>query len=62
MRHKRWEETVKKMERLVVFLEKNVRTEGNIELRKEMILRQEYKPEAHPTSVDIGREPNIDGR
>ena len=50
------------MERLVVFLEKNVRTEGNIELRKEMILRQEYKPGAHPTSVDIGREPNIDGR
>ena len=50
------------MERLVVLLEKKVRTEGNIELRKEMILSQEYQPGAHPTPVDIAREPNIDRR
>ena len=48
------------MERLVVLLEKKVRTEGNIELRKKMILSQEYQPGAHPTPVDIAREPNID--
>ena len=50
------------MERLVALLEKKVRTEGNIELRKEMILSQEYQPGAHPTPVDIAREPNIDRR
>ena len=33
---------LKKMERLVALLEKKVRTKGNIELRKEMILSQEY--------------------
>ena len=43
-------------------LEKKVRTEGNIELRKEMILSQEYQPGAHPTPVDIAREPNINRR
>ena len=48
------------MERLVALLEKKVRTGGNIELRKEMILSQEYQPRAHPTPVDIAREPNID--
>ena len=48
------------MERLVVLLEKNVRTGGNIELRKEMIFSQEYQPRAHPTPVDNAREPNID--
>ena len=46
------------MERLVVLLEKKVHTEGNIELRIEMILSQEYQP----TPVDIAREPNIDCR
>ena len=50
------------MERLVALLENKVRTEGNIELRKEMILSQEYQPEAHPTPVDIAHEPNIDRR
>ena len=50
------------MERLVALLEKKVRTEGDIELRKEMILSQEYQPKAHPTPVDIAREPNIDRR
>ena len=50
------------MERLVVLLEKKVRTEGNIELRKKMILSQEYQPGAHPTPVDIARETNIDRR
>ena len=48
------------MERLVALLEKKVRTEGNIELRKEMILSQKYQPGANPTPVDIAREPNID--
>ena len=43
-------------------LEKKVRTERNIELRNEMILRQEYQPGAHPTPVDIAHEPNIDRR
>ena len=33
---------LKKMERLVAFLEKKIRTKGNIELRKEMILSQVY--------------------
>ena len=50
------------MERLVELLEKKVRTERNIELRKEMILWQEYQPEARPTPVDIAHEPNIDRR
>ena len=59
MRHKRWEETVEKMERLVVLLEKKVRTEGNIELIIEKILSQEYQPGSQPTPVDIAREPNI---
>ena len=48
---------MKKMERLVALLEKKVRTEGNIELKKEMILSQEYQSGAHPTPVDIAREP-----
>ena len=47
------------MERLVALFEKKVRTEGNFELRKEIILSQEYQPGAHPTPVDIAREPNI---
>ena len=47
---------------MVALLEKKVRTEGNIELRKEMILSQEYQPGAHPTPVDFAREPNIDRR
>ena len=50
------------MERLVVLLEKKVRTEGNIELRIEMILTQEYQSGTQPTPVDITREPNIDCR
>ena len=50
------------MERLVVLLEKKVRTEGNIELRIEMILSQEYQPGTQPNPVDIEREPNIDCR
>ena len=62
MRHKRWEETAEKDGETVVLLEKNVRTEWNIELRKEMILSQEYQPGAHPTPVDIARETNIDRR
>ena len=48
------------MERLVVLLEKKVRTEGNIELRIEMILSQEYQPGTQPIPLDIAREPNID--
>ena len=48
------------MERLVALHKKNVRTEGNIEVRKEMILSQEYLPGAQPTPVDNAREPNID--
>ena len=50
------------MERLVVLLEKKVRTEGNIELRIEIILSQEYQPGTQPNPVDIAREPNIDCR
>ena len=50
------------MERLVVLLEKKVRTEGNIELRIEMILSQEYQSGTQPTPVDIAREPSIDCR
>ena len=50
------------MERMVVLLEKKVRTEGNIELRIGMILSQEYQPGTQPTPVDIAREPNIDCR
>ena len=46
----------------MALLEKNVRTEGNIELIEEMILSQEYQPGAHPTPVDIAREINIDRR
>ena len=46
----------------MALLEKKVRTVGNIELRKEMILSQDYQPGAHPTPVDIAREPNIDCR
>ena len=46
----------------MALLEKKVRTEGNIELKKEMILSQEYQSGAHPTPVDIAREPNIDRR
>ena len=46
----------------MALLEKKVRTGGNIELRKEMILSQEYQPAAHPNPVDIAREPNIDRR
>ena len=54
-----WEQTVEKDGEL---LEKKVRTEGNIELRTEMILSQEYQPAAHPTPVDIVRELNTDRR
>ena len=46
----------------MVLLEKKVRTEGNIELRIEMILTQEYQSGTQPTPVDITREPNIDCR
>ena len=46
----------------MAFLGKKVRTEGNIELRKKMILSQEYQPGAHPAPVNIAREPNIDRR
>ena len=38
MRHKRWEETVEKDEETGGVARKKVRTEGNIELRKEIIL------------------------
>ena len=62
MRDKRWEGIVEKMERLMALLEKKVRTEGNIELRKEIILSQEYPPGAHPTPVDTAREANINRR
>ena len=62
MRHKRWEETVEKDEETGGVARKKVRTEGNIELRKETILSQEYQPGAHPTPADIAREPNIDRR
>ena len=48
--------------RLVALLEKKVCREGSIELRKEMILSQEYQLGAHPTLVDIAHEPNIDRR
>ena len=51
---------MKKIERLVALLKKKVRTEGNIELREEMILSQEHQPGAYPTPVDIAREPIID--
>ena len=54
-----WEQTV---ERDGELLEKKVRTEGNIELRTEMILSQEYQPVVHPTPVDIVRELNTDRR
>ena len=54
-----WEQTV---ERDGELLEKKVRTEGNTELRTEMILSQEYQPAAHPTPVDIVRELNTDRR
>ena len=54
-----WEQTV---ERDGELLEKKVRTEGNIELRTEIILSQEYQPAAHPTPVDIVRELNTDRR
>ena len=50
------------MTRLVALLEKKVRTEGNIKLRTEVILSQEYQSGAHPTPVDIAPEPNIDPR
>ena len=50
------------MESLVALLGKKIRTEGNTKLRKEMILSQGYQPGAHPTPVDIAREPNIDSR
>ena len=46
----------------MALLEKKVRTEGNIELRKEMILSQEYQPGAPSTPVHIARESNIDRR
>ena len=59
MRHKRWEEAVEKDGETGGLFEKKVRTEGNFELRKEIILSQEYQPGAHPTPVDIAREPNI---
>ena len=63
MRHKRWEKKLlKKIERLMALLEKKVCTEWNIELREEMVLRQEYQPGAHPTPIDIARETNIDRR
>ena len=51
---------MKKIERLVPVPEKKVRTEGDIELRAEMILSQEYQPGAHPNPVEIAREPCID--
>ena len=56
MRHKRWEETVEKYGETGGV----ARNEGNIELRKEMILNQEYQAGAHLTLVDTAREPNID--
>ena len=56
MRHKRWEETVEKYGETGGV----ARKEGNIELRKEMILNQEYQAGAHLTLVDTAREPNID--
>ena len=43
----------------MALLERKVRTEGNIELREEMILSQEYQPGTHPTPVDIVREPIV---
>ena len=46
----------------MTLLEKRVRTEWNIELREEMILSQGYQPVAHPTPVDIAREPITDRR
>ena len=46
----------------LTLLEKKVRTEENIELTEEMILRQEDQPGAHPTPADIAREHNIDLR
>ena len=46
----------------MALLEKKVRTKGNLEIRKEMILSQEYQPGAHPTPVGIARKPNIDHR
>ena len=60
MRHQRWEETVEKNGETL--LEKKACTEENIEVKKETILNQEYQPGAHPTPVDIAREPNIDSR
>ena len=48
------------MEMMVALSEKRVRTEGNIEVRKEMILNQEYQPGAYHTPVDYASEPNID--
>ena len=53
---------LKMLERLVALLQNKVPTEGNIELRKEIILNQEYQPAAHPTPVDIACEANIDRR
>ena len=53
---------LEKIERLMTLLEKRVRTEWNIELREEMILSQGYQPGAHPTPVDIAREPITDRR
>ena len=46
----------------MALLGKKVRTEGTIELRKEIILHQEYQPWAHPTPADIAREPNSNRR
>ena len=46
----------------MALLGKKVRTEGTIELRKEIILHQEYQQGAHPTPVDIAREPNSNRR
>ena len=46
----------------MTLLEKKLRTEENIELIEEMILSQEDQPGAHPTTVDIAGEPNIDCR
>ena len=40
---------------MVAFSEKKVRTEGNIDVRKEMIPNQEYQPGAHHTPVDYAR-------
>ena len=51
---------LKKIERLVMLLEKKVRAEENIELIEEVILSQEDQPAVHPTPADIAGESNVD--